>query len=349
MKFLNLILVFFISLIGFGQNDLTLEPPSKQRTYYFSIEKFNRQPKPPKYIIDQINIQTKKPRSKWDQEDSLFFAYKQVHSEDFGLALSIFTKLNTDTITEPHALSLYQVALYMNDRFEELKEIKVFSAEESQPGIKSKEEIRQRILDVKILEREKNWSVQDSVLFPVLKDSAVIALRKSRTDTKKQLVPLIKNIDDALRVFVLLHDERDIILSQAYQELSQFQDDHFYVSNAFLYNSIALYYNKNNKKAVENSNPLNNEISRRNYLLPSFRNKFGKIISNRFHFNELEAAEEISDDSIRIAKGKEIEPPKKVEREDYLPWLDGNLIIVIGLFILLIFVMIILKPIKKND
>jgi hypothetical protein len=176
-----------------------------------------------------------------------------------------------------------------------------------------------------------------------------MALRKSRTDTKQELVPLIKNIDEALRTFVLLHDARDIVLSQAYQELSQFQDKHFYVSNAYIYNSIALYYNKNNKNAVENSNPIKSEISRRNYLLPSFRNKFGKIISNRFHFDEMETAKEISDDSIRIAQGKTIEPPKKVEREDYIPWLDGNLIIVIGLFILLITVMIILKPIRKND
>jgi hypothetical protein len=349
MKFLNLIPVLFTSFFGFSQSDITMEPPSKQNTYYFSIEGFNRQPKPPKYIIDQINIQSKKPRSKWDQKDSLFFAYKQVHSEDFGLALSIFTKLNTDTIKEPHALSLYQVALYMNDRFEELKDIKIFNSEESLTDIKSKQENRQRILDVKILERDKKWSKEDSVIFPILKDSAVIALRRSRTDTKQELVPLIKNIDKALRAFVLLHDERDIVLSQAYQELAQFQNEHFYVSNAYIYNSIALYYNKNNKKAVENSNPLNTEISNRNYLLPSFRNKFGKIISNRFHFDEMEVAKEISDDSIRIEKGKTIEPPKKEEKKDYIPWLDGNLIIVIGLFILLITVMIILKPIKKND
>jgi hypothetical protein len=272
-----------------------------------------------------------------------------VHSEDFGLALSIFTKLNTDTIKEPHALNLYHVTLYMNERFETLKDLQIFPPTNNELKIQTREDVRQRLLDIKILVMNKKWSSQDSVVFPILKDSSILALRKSRTDTKQKLVPLIKRIDETLRLFVLLHDSRDAIISQAYQELADFQNERFYVSNAYLYNSIALHYNKNNKKAVENSNRLTNEISNRNYLLPSFRNKFGKIISNRFHFNEMETAKEISDDSLRIELGKEVQRPKKIVQKDYLPWLDGNLIIVIGILILLIFVMVILKPIRRND
>ena len=351
MKNLSIIILIGIltSFNGLSQSDQSLEPPSKQKTYYFTIEKFNRQPKPPKYILDQIKALTKKPRSKWSQRDSLYYAYKQVHSEDFGLALSIFTKLNTDTIKESHALRLYHVTLYMNDRFRALKNIEVFESNESETEILSKEDIRQRILDVKIMSLINNWSIEDSVVFPILNDFAVLELRKSRSDTKEKLVPLIKNIDEVLRLFVLLHDDRDAILSQAYLELANFQNEYFYVSNAYLYNSIALHYNKNNKRAVENSNRFIGVINKQNYLLPSFRNKFGKVISNRFHFKEMETAEEISDDSIRIEMGRAIEPPKKEEKKDYLPWLDGDLIIVIGLFILLVIVMIILKPIKSND
>lgn len=346
---LTILFAFAITQDIYCQSDGSLEPPSKQRTYYFSVDKFNRQPKPPKYILNEIEGLTEKPRSTWRQKDSLFFAYKEVHSEDFGLALSIFTKVNTDTIQEPHALSLYHAALYMNDRFEQLKELKVFQSTEDITEIQSKESIRKRLLDVNMKAKKGKWSIEDSVLFTYLVDSSIITLRKSRTDTKQQLVPLIENIDEVLRLFVLLHDDRDPILSQAYQELARFQDDHFYVSNAYLYNSIALHYNKNNKKAVENSNRLTRKINERNYLLPSFRTKFGKVISNRYHFNEMETAKEISDDSLRIEMGKAIEPPKKEIKKDYLPWLDRDLIIVIGLFILLIIVMVILKPIKSND
>jgi hypothetical protein len=351
MKYLILIILvgIIVSFNGFSQSDDLMEPPSKQNTYYFSIEKFNRQPKPPKYILDQIEIQTKKPRSKWSQEDSLFFAYKQVHSENFGLALSIFTKLKTDTIKEPHALRLYHVTLYMNDRFRALKNMTVYESSENETELQSKEDIRQRILNVKIKALANSWSIEDSLVFPFLNDQSIIALRKSRTDTKQKLVPLIENVDQALRIFVLLHDDRDVILSQAYQEIADFQSEHFYVSNAYLYNSIALHYNKNNKKAVQNANRLTNTITKRNYLLPSFRNKFGKVISNRFHFEEMETAKEISDDSMHIEMGRAIEPPKKEMKKDYLPWLDGDLIIVIGLFILLIIVVVILKPIKSND
>lgn len=347
--YLTILFAFVITQDIFSQSDGSLEPPSKQRTYYFSVDKFNRQPKPPKYILNEIEDLTKKPRSTWGQRDSLFFAYKEVHSEDFGLALSIFTKINTDTIKEPHALSLYHASLYMNDRFEELKELKVFETTKEIPVIESKESIRQRLLDVNIKAKEGKWSTEDSLVFPYLKDISIIALRKSRTDTKQQLVPLIQNIDEVLRLFVLLHDDRDGILSQAYEEMANFQDEYFYVSNAYLYNSIALHYNKNNKKAVENSNRLTRKINEQNYLLPSFRTKFGKVISNRYHFDELETAEEISDDSLRIEMGRAIEAPKKEVKKDYLPWLDRDLIIVIGLFILLIIVMVILKPIKSND
>lgn len=347
VKYLIAIFGLLLSLNVMSQNDEPIEPPSKQNTYYYTIKKFNRQPKPPKYILDEIQLETKKPRSKWTQKDSLFFAYKEVHSEDFGLAFSIFTKLKTDTIREPHALKLLHITLYMNDRFEELKQLDILDSDEE--DYESKEAFRQRILDVNLLAKKGLWSSKDSLVLPILKDSSIIALRKSGRDTKNQLVPLIKRIDEVLRLFVFMNKERDAILSQAYQEMASFQDEYFYVSNAYLYNSIALYYNKNNKKAVANANPLSDQITRNNYLLPSFRTKFGKIISNRYHFNEIETAKEISNDSIRIEKGKNIGPPKKEEKKDYLPWLDTDLIIVIGLFILMVIVMIMLKPIRKND
>ena len=347
-NYLILIVGFLLSLNGFSQDDEPMEPPSKQNTYYFTIDKFNRQPKPPQYILDQIKKQTKKPRSEWTQKDSLFFAYKEVHSEDFGSAFSVFSKLNTDTIKERHALQLLHTALYMNGRFEQLKNLEILDNSTNE-DFYSVEKFRQRIIDVKVLAKKGLWSSQDSIIFPVLKDSSIIELRRSGSDTKNKLVPIIKNIDEALRLFVFLNKKRDAVLSQAYEEMASFQHEHFYVSNAYLYNSIALYYNKNNKKAVANTNPLNDELSKNNYLLPSFRTKFGKIISNRYHFDEMEAAKEISDDSIRIEKGKAMEPPKKVEKKDYLPWLDADLIIIIGLVILLIIVMIVLKPVKKND
>jgi hypothetical protein len=346
-KSLIILVGFVLSLNVFSQSDEPLEPPSKQNTYYFTIEKFNRQSEPPKYIKDQIKIQTKKPRSKWTQKDSLFFAYKEVHSEDFGSAFSVFTKLRTDTIKEPHAIQLLHATLYMNNRFEELKKLDILDSNADE--FLTKEDFRQRIIDVKILAQKGLWSAKDSIIFPILKDSSIIELRRSGTDTKNKLVPLIKNIDEALRLFVFLHKKRDVVLSQAYEEIASYQEEYFYVSNAYIYNSASLYYNKNNKKAVASSNRLTDKINKNNYLLPSFRTKFGKIISNRFHFDEMETAKEISDDSLRIEKGQTIEPPKKEVKKDYLPWLDTDLIIVIGLFILLIIVMIILKPIKRND
>lgn len=350
MKYRSLIMFvgIFLSMSSFSQSEEPIEPPSKQNTYYFTIEKFHRQTKPPQYILDQIKSQTKKPRSEWTQKDSLFFAYKEVHSEDFGLAFSILSKLNTDTIKEPHALHLLHTALYMNERFELLKKLDILDSSKTN-GFYSTESFRQRIIDVKILAKKGLWNNQDSIVFPVLKDSSIIELRRSGSDTKNKLVPIIKNIDEALRLFVFLNKKRDAVLSQAFEEMASFQHEYFYVSNAYLYNSIALYYNKNNKKAVANSNPLSDELTKNNYLLPSFRTKFGKIISNRYHFDEMEAAKEVSDDSIRIEKGKTIQPPKKEKRKDYLPWLDTNLIIIIGLVILLIIVLIILKPIKSND
>lgn len=332
-----------------GQSDVPKEPPSEQNTYYFSIQEFNRQPEPPKYIMDGIRSLSSKPKSSWNKSDSLFFAYKQVHLEDFGMALNIFLRLNTDTIRDPHALKLYHASLYKNIRFESLKDLNFYPIIEGVFKIQSKREIRKRILNVNIRKMNQKWDSQDSLIFPILKDSSILALRKSRTDTKQKLVPLIENMDEVLRVFVFLHDDRDAILSQAYQELSDFQAEHFYISNAYMYNMIALFYDKNNKRAVESSNRLKDEMSKRNYLFPSFRNVFGKVISNRYHLKEIKEAQENTDNTLRVKKGNELEKPGKEIKKDYLPWLDGDLIIVIGLFILLILVIIILKPIRSND
>lgn len=349
-NFLALLAILTSSLnCVLGQSDVPKEPPSEQNTYYFSIQEFDRQPEPPKYIMDGIRSLSSKPKSSWSKKDSLFFAYKQVHLEDFGMALNIFLRLNTDTIRDPHALKLYHASLYKNLRFESLKELKYYTIVEGVFEIQSKRELRKRILDINVMKMNKQWSSEDSLIFPILKDSSVIALRKSRTDTKQKLVPLIKNMDEVLRVFVFLHDDRDAVLSQAYQELSDFQYEHFYISNAYLYNRIALYYDKNNKRAIESSNRLKDEMSDRNYLFPSFRTTFGKIISNRYHLKEIKEAQENTDNTLRVQKGNELDKPEKEVKKDYLPWLDGDLIIVIGLFVLLFLVMILLKPIKSND
>lgn len=331
---------------AFAQIDEVPSPQKKEDTYHFSISKFERQPKPPKYLMNYFEEIANKPQPSWTQVDSLYFAFKQVHLMNFEHALSIFYKLEVDTIKEPHALRLYHTTLLQTKRYEGLKVLNIFDKLVDNQ-IMEREKIRKRLVDVYILQKRKKWSSKDSVIFPILKDTAMYELRNSKLKLKEQLIPLAKNIDEVLRLFVILNDSRDIILSQAYEEFGDFQNKHFYITNAYLCYAISLHYNSN-EGAIQKSHKIKAEMSEKNYLLPSFRKTFGKIIKNRYQFPESSNNMSSNNDSSTVNKTNVIDKHSESDKKkDYLPWLDTDLFIVFGLGLLLILVLFLLRTKKK--
>ncbi|MDX1651794.1 MAG: hypothetical protein R3277_04840 [Brumimicrobium sp.] len=327
-------LICSLSLFAQQNSEPLPEPPSKENTFHFTIKKFERQPLPPNYLLEKFDDLSKRPRSTYSKEDSLYLGYHQVHKQKFGNALSIFSRLRMDTISEIHAKKLYHLTLFKNKRLEELKDLEMFNKSN---GILPKEIIRKRLIEVYILQKRKKWSMQDSTIFPILKDSILHEFSEGKGDLKEDLLPIAQNLDEVMRLFVLLNDGSDDIISQAYEEIGDFQYKYFYVSNAYIYYSIAVHYNKNNQSALEKMNRIKDEIYANNYLLPSFKVKFGKVISNRHQLKELDGDVILQDTS--VLRGVDIlVQSEHSKKKDYIPWLDSQVLIIIGLAVLLLFV-----------
>lgn len=332
-------------LFGNAQNESIPKPPSEQNTHFYSIESYDRQPAPPKYIRNGIDVSTSIPQSRWRAKDSLFYAYEQVHFESFEFALSIFSKLNTDTLREPHAQQLYRTTLQQTGRYEELYDFNAKTLPEDTNSLFSMRESALRLCEVYIGHANKAWKLDEDTIFHLLYQPEAISNSSNYRQKMKARADVASSIDSALRLFVFLKDDRDRILSEAFEEFGDFQHNYFYVSNAYLCYAIARHYYRNDKTLTNKYNRSIDEISEKNYLLPSFRTKFGKVINNRHELEEELTALKNKD---TLDPKKTFLPPEREKKKDYLPWLDYQLIILGILFILLIVVLLILKTDHRN-
>lgn len=345
MKVIINILIFTFAFSVFGQMDDMPVPPKKQNTYYFTIEQFDRQPAPPQYIKDRIDLFTKKPKSKWNQEDSLYYAYELVHLEEFAFALSIFSKVNVDTLTEPHAQQLYRTSLLMTKRYQKLLEFNQKTIPKDTNSIFSVRDAVIAVSNAYFLQSSKDMDRENDTIFKLLFSEKMDELKSSRRRFRTEMVEIAQNVDTALRYFTFLNDKRNPLLSKAYEEFGDFQKKYFYISNAYLCYAIARHYYRNDEELSTKYNRAIDEIAEKNYLLPSFRNKFGKIIDNRYQLSQ--EITELKKDTIDPKTN--FKPPPIPVKKDYLPWLDTQSFIMIGLFVLLLFVLIFLRSGKRKN
>lgn len=342
---LQTLLLILLSVQTLGQMDDMPIPPKKQNTYYFTIEQFNRQTTPPKYIRKKMEEFSKKPKSKWTQEDSLYYAYEKVHLEEFAFALSIFSRVNVDTLSEPHAQQLYRTSLLLTKRYKKLLDFNRKTIPEDTNSLFSVRDAVLTLSQAYVDRMDKNFRSDNDTIFDYLYSDKMDKLKSSNRRFRTEMVDIAKNVDTALRYFTFLNDSRNKVLSQAYEEFGDFQKKYFYISNAYLCYAIARHYHKNDKDLSSKYNRAIDEIAERNYLLPSFRTTFGKVIDNRYQLSE--ELTELRKDTIDPKEN--FKPPKVPEKKDYIPWLDVPVIIMIGLFLLLLIVLIFLKSEREKQ
>src|SRR5690554_5851332 len=338
----SLYMVFCISL-AIGQESSYEEPPRQENTYLFEVLNYDRQPKPPTYIYNRILQIHENPMTHWTSQDSLFYAYESVHLESFDLALTIFTRLNTDTISETHAKSLYRTALFKTKRYKVLSRYNEKTIKDNPSAFYSVKEAFRDLNNAYIAYQNKTFIPDSTVIFPVLKDPALEEMKRNVSPHKNRLVEIAFAIDSAFRQFTILHDDKDYILSQAFEEMGDFQREYFYLTNAYFYYSASRHYFKNDKAVVEKYNQVIDEMNSKNYLFISFKNRFGKVIKNRYRFGD-EFIQEAAEDTTQVRK--HTPPPKVKVQKDYLPWIDNSILIMIILGLALVFVVFFMK-VKK--
>lgn len=338
---LHSLIFIFITLNSFGvfsQEKKSKLPPKIEDTYLFEIFTYDRQPAIPAYMREGIERMVAKPMPKWDAQDSLFFAFENVHLKRFEKAYNSFARLNTDTLQEKHAQILYRTALYKYKKFDKLLAFNEATFQENKQRLYSFKTAFKDFVTASENHKQDPSYYDDKLIFPILKDDTLIYYAKDESPQFNKYVEVAFAIDSVFRQFSILHDENDFLLSKAFEEMGDFQRKNFYTTNAFFYYSAALHYNKNSKSVIEKYNSTNHEINAKNLIKISFKNKFGMVIKNRY---------KLSKDYIQktsIDEGPEnFYPPTVVERKDYLPWLDFWIIVMLIITGALVYVIFFLK------
>lgn len=271
MKNFVRVIIFILAVVltsgtVFSQTIDYIKPPSQENTYLFKVVKYHRQPAPPKYIRENINRIEKKPTTQWNAQDSLYYAFENVYLEEFELALSIFSKLNIDTIQEKHAKMLYRTTLQHLERYETLKTYNQKTIKENPSAYYS---INKAVMDLNnayIKFKEGTFIPDSTVIFPILNDPALKELNATKSPTENKFVEISFAIDSAFRHFSILHDKTDYILAKAFEEMGDFQKEYFYLTNALFYYSAARHFYVADKDIVEKYNDAHDEMNEHNYI-----------------------------------------------------------------------------------
>lgn len=335
------LVVLFITLNGFAvlsQERKAKLPPKVEDTYWFKINTYDRQPAIPAYMHKGIEKMVAKPMPEWNAQDSLYFAYQNVHLKKFEKAYKSFKQLNTDTIKEKHAQVLYRTALYKNKEFDKLLAFNEATFQENRQELYSFKTAFKDFVTACIKHEENPSYFDDNLIFPILQDDTLVYYAKDELPQFNKYVEVAFSVDSVFRQFTILHDENDFLLSKAFEEMGDFQRTQFYATNAYFYYSAAIRYNKNNVTAIRKYNSTNHELNEKNLIKISFKNKFGMVIKNRYKLN-VDYIKEVDRD-----KGaKSYSPPTVIPAKDYLPRVDFWIIVMLIIAGALVYVVFFLK------
>lgn len=337
-------LILFLVIPLWGQYKPLEKPPKHENTYLFKILKYNRQPHIPNYIDNRLSQILQNSKADWTPQDSLYFAYKNVYLQNYSLALSVFSQLNTDTITEAHAQTLYRTTLQHLGRFEDLKQYNKRTFKDDTSSIYSPKKAFMELIDAYIAFKENGHIPDSTEIFPILHQKETLKnLNIKAPPYKNKFVKIAFAVDSAFRQFTFLHDGKDLVLSKAFEEMGDFQNKYLYLTNAYFYYAGALHYNKTNKFLINKYNRSIDEMTANNYLSISFKHKFGRILKNRYDLKENTIDTTEVDN---LPRDRDVDPPVKKEKKDYLPMLDTPILILIILAAGLLFVLFFVRTKK---
>jgi hypothetical protein len=313
-------------------------PPDMQVTKRFSIPNYIRQPTPPFYMDQGIrNLETISRRD-WLAKDSLFYAFELALLNDFEKAFAYFSKLDTDTISAETALRLYQLTLRKNKRYSRLKLSIGRNTEPNSHELR----IRLRMIDVRKMVNERVFRVQDDLLFPELKDTIHYSYLTDNSYYDKVLIPLAESYRNALEHDIYFTDERDRVLSMAYEELGDFLNKHLYITNAYKCYMIARNFDRNNSSVAKKIRETRRELDRQNFLHPSVREFLGKVRDDHYTYKtyvELEKTISVNDENY-ITLDELLQFEKNPDR---IPGVNSELVTILVLLLTLIGVVLFVR------
>ncbi|MDX1446178.1 hypothetical protein [Lishizhenia sp.] len=309
---------------------LAFEFSREQKTPDFHFEPFERNIHISEKLDAEIRSLANKSQDEWTGQDSLIYGIQLVLLHKYELSLNFILRTEYDTIHDIEKMHLFQESFLRTEAYEALHKSILFEKGEGYNRVLS---YRLDVARAMLLLKQGIWNSNSSKLFP-----EIIRLKKEKR-TRAENIAIAHDMDKALRLFVThLNRQSNEIVSEAYEEFGDFLLDNFTESNAYIAYSLSRYYYNRNKSVSSKIKEVKSTMDEKKFILPSFRKVFGKIQPGRFNY-ELLKEKKIEKDSVKTPV---IKVPKK-EKNDLLPQFNGQLIILIGMFVILLGVILFVR------
>ncbi len=337
-------LIFILTLILLSNSVLAqheTELPREESRPYFKLITFSRGFD--KDSLDRLmNYLIEKPSEEWTKSDSINYVFALCGSEDYDYAYIIFERLKLKELPSIEEYHAVQHMLLFKRRYAVRRDWFKYE-KEKYPSTSDKVAIRERITDVHQLLHKKEWSLEDSLIFPKLKEDVWSSLPKGSKDYIQYVIPTCAVISDALRDESKYESTHNRALSLAFVEFGDFLQINVSLSDAYIAYSIAKYYDRYNNEIAEKLKQIKNKMKSRNYLLPSIREVFPKQSKGLFNFQKIMEKRKKERDSTNLETTNPLTIEVEEKKESFMRGLWDETIILIGLIIILLSVIIFVR------
>jgi len=335
--------LFFLNCVLWAQTNAVL--PKEESRPYYQLTTY-----PSGFDRDSMDVLQqellKNPKIHWKNADSTTYMFSAIVLDQHDDAMEFYTrkkKFKPQTIEEFH---LIQFLFDYKRRFPALKALLQEEANQF-PERQGVVNYRMRVKDVQQMILSGVWSDKDSVVFHELRDAKWSKVIRASAAYSSELIPLIAEIDEALRTETKYEYHGNQALALAFHEFGIFLRRHLSLTDAFIAFSVGRYYDKLNFDLTESYRSLRSEMNDRSYVFPSMRKLFPKQTQGIFSKESIAKRQ----DRLKQADSAVYEPYKMNIEEDTSDSLInqkfGTIIMLIGILLLLLFVIFFVKS-KRN-
>jgi len=341
-RVISLFLILFYLGSFMAQTDFAL-PREEPRPYY------QLQVYPSGFDRDSMeNVHQnllKTPKIHWKRADSISYMLSSISLENYDEAMKFYDKYTNYAPESIEEFHLLQYLLSYKRRFPKLtallqKETNIF------PENKGQIKYRMRLKEVESMIVNGTWSLEDSIVFSELKTPGILQINKGSKEYETVLIPLIKLMDEALRVETKYEFSSNQILGLAFFEFGVFLRKKLSTTDAFIALSVGRFYDKLNFDLTDIYKDVRSEMNAKKYTFPSMRRVFPKQSQGVF------SRENIEKRQLKLAKEEEVYQPYYLEMEaddkdSLISRKFGSIVMLVGTGLLFFFVIFFIKA-KRN-
>lgn len=337
MKALSRSIIAFLLLTNcvFSQSEVVL--PRHEHRPYFQLKQYPQglDKDSMQMIFTNMDMQQK---ISWKNKDSLDFFVTLVVIDEFDDALAVKKRIRHFEPRNFEELQIIQYLYSYKRHYDQLKHWLDFERK-NYPESSNFIDYRIRIHEVEYLILSNSWSSEDSLVFKELNDPKWKSMTKGSDVYLQALIPLVQNIDQALRAETKYELKSNVALALAFYEFGIFLDKHVSTTDAFIALAIAKFYDKFNPDVNEKFRLLRSKMNERKLIFPSMRQLFPKQGKGFFNIESIQKRRNANSDTSNIlTMNPEALKRAPVEEKSILKDHWVSIIVIVGLLILLLFV-----------